>query len=622
MDLDSISTILKAALGIGLVIFVHELGHFLAARWCRVRVEVFSIGMGPRLFSWVRGKTRYQLAMIPIGGYVRMAGEDRRLDGLPPEPDDLSSKSVGARFFIYSGGVLMNVLFGLVVFPIIFYVGVPFTRPVIGDPPPGGAAWKAGIPAGSEVLAVNGREVFEHMHVHSAVALGDPSGTELLLRTPDGELRREHLVPRYDEEGGLYTIDIGLPYVRGPHGGFVLEVPPDSPLARAGVQSGEELLGVAGAPPGLSVMEELRFAATGGPLELRIGDAAGETVRTVTAEDVAGPLQPPRIGVFPPHNEVAGLRGRALAAEGIQTGDRLLAVGQTPIQRVGDLGRALLAPFEDATAAEAAVELDFVLQRDGARRTGAFHLTSRADALALARDLALRTDLESTTVLVSPGEPAALAGVRDGDRVLSIGGVETRGWADTRELIQGQVQQGAPIRLELAREVGGVLRTTHADVTPAELPFPDYGVVFVQDVYEFRATSVLGAVHAGWTCSLRFAEDVVVTLKRMITRDLSFKNTGGIITISIVSHTFAESGWTKLFFFLCMLSINLAIINVLPIPLLDGGHLTFLIIEKLKGSPVSERVLVYSQVVGLVLILSLLVLITYQDVVRWFLPPA
>jgi regulator of sigma E protease len=85
----------------------------------------------------------------------------------------------------------------------------------------------------------------------------------------------------------------------------------------------------------------------------------------------------------------------------------------------------------------------------------------------------------------------------------------------------------------------------------------------------------------------------------------------------VVSYSWSEHGVLKLLFFLCMLSINLAFINVLPIPLLDGGHLFFLVIEKLQGRPVSERVFGYSQVVGLVLILTLLVYVTYNDIMRW-----
>jgi regulator of sigma E protease len=84
-----------------------------------------------------------------------------------------------------------------------------------------------------------------------------------------------------------------------------------------------------------------------------------------------------------------------------------------------------------------------------------------------------------------------------------------------------------------------------------------------------------------------------------------------------VSYSWAALGIAKLLFFLCMLSLQLAFINVLPVPLLDGGHLFFLAIEKIKGSPVSERVFGYSQMVGLVLILSLVVYVTYNDIQRW-----
>jgi len=99
---------------------------------------------------------------------------------------------------------------------------------------------------------------------------------------------------------------------------------------------------------------------------------------------------------------------------------------------------------------------------------------------------------------------------------------------------------------------------------------------------------------------------------------VSGKNVGGIITIGVVSHSWAAEGLTKLFFFLCMLSMNLAFLNVLPIPVLDGGHLFFLLVEKVKGSPVSERVLGYSQMVGIVLILSLMVYVTFNDIRRLF----
>ena len=102
----------------------------------------------------------------------------------------------------------------------------------------------------------------------------------------------------------------------------------------------------------------------------------------------------------------------------------------------------------------------------------------------------------------------------------------------------------------------------------------------------------------------------------MATQEVSTRNLGGIITISRVSYRLVL-GWTKLLFFLCILSVNLAFLNVLPIPVLDGGYLFFLLIEKLKGSPVSARTLGYSQMVGLVLIVTLMVYVTYNDLLRW-----
>ena len=137
MDFSQITRILQVALGIGAVIFVHELGHFIAARLCKVRVEIFSLGFGPKLLAWKRGTTTYQLALVPMGGYVKMAGEESA-PGVAPLPDELPAKSVGQRFFIYSGGVLMNVIFALVVLPPLLFYGVPFPEPLIGAVAPGG----------------------------------------------------------------------------------------------------------------------------------------------------------------------------------------------------------------------------------------------------------------------------------------------------------------------------------------------------------------------------------------------------------------------------------------------------------------------------------------------------
>jgi len=191
----------QVVLGISLVIFVHEAGHFVCARLCKVKVEVFSLGMGPRVFGWRRGPTLYQVALIPIGGYVRMAGEESLESRAKPAPDELHAKSVGQRFLIYSGGVLANVLFGLVVFPIIFAAGVPCSEPVLGPSLPGSPAWRQGIPVGTRVLSVNGHKVFDFGHILTEVALGSPEETVLEVVEPRKTTPSTiHLTPVWAED--------------------------------------------------------------------------------------------------------------------------------------------------------------------------------------------------------------------------------------------------------------------------------------------------------------------------------------------------------------------------------------------------------------------------------------
>jgi RIP metalloprotease RseP len=151
--------IAQAALGVGLVIFVHEAGHYFAARLCGVRVEVFSLGFGPRIWGRQIGSTLYQIALVPFGGYVRMAGDDftgnadRTRD---PLPDELMGKRPLQRFFIYSGGVVMNVVFAIVVFPLALLAGVPSLMPVIGEPSTGSPLWLAHLEPGTRIEEVNG----------------------------------------------------------------------------------------------------------------------------------------------------------------------------------------------------------------------------------------------------------------------------------------------------------------------------------------------------------------------------------------------------------------------------------------------------------------------------------
>ena len=137
------------------LVFIHELGHFAVARWCGVRVEVFSIGFGPELFGWTdRTGTRWKFSWLPLGGYVRMFGqEDNALEGESARPItdaeravSFRYKSVGRRIAIVAAGPAANYLFAIVVLTLLFiFVGRQHTDPVVGEVVPNSAADQAGL---------------------------------------------------------------------------------------------------------------------------------------------------------------------------------------------------------------------------------------------------------------------------------------------------------------------------------------------------------------------------------------------------------------------------------------------------------------------------------------------
>jgi regulator of sigma E protease len=164
------------------LVFVHEMGHYLLARRNGVRVEVFSIGFGPEIFGWTdRAKTRWKFSLIPLGGYVKMFGDlnaasmpDPRLIALPHEDRDeaFPYKRLSQRSWIVAGGPLANFLFAILLLAGLFaFVGQPFTPPVVGEVQAGSAADRAGMLAGDRIVAIDGTEIERFEEVQRIVRL-------------------------------------------------------------------------------------------------------------------------------------------------------------------------------------------------------------------------------------------------------------------------------------------------------------------------------------------------------------------------------------------------------------------------------------------------------------------
>ena len=600
-----LSSIVLAVFGIGLLIFIHEGGHFLAARAAGVRVEVFSLGFGPRIagFGW-RG-TDFRLSAVPFGGYVMVAGQDPN-DRRYPTSQCLWSKSVGQRALFWSGGVIMNALFALAVFPLVFSAGVRFEAPIAGAVAPGSAAWEAGIEAGDTIVEVGGKPVYSFQNMAIEIALAGRRPVELLLEGEGGERRSVTAQPRFNPEQGLYGLGIRPAYDER---AVELRVDAEGAAAEAGLRTGDRVVSINGDEG--AVIDAIESLDVLNIVVERDGDRIERALTPRASTDEARPL----IGVRPLPHRLAGVRpGHPLVERlGLARDDVLLAID----------GRPFLAGDLESLASGADGPTRWLVERDGER------VELQADAAALEwstlpAHLALDTD-PRLQLLPMPDSAALAAGIRPGDWLQSIDGSAIEDWDQLREAVAAAGTSALELSVlrpdpDLVPPPGEPAQgqTLALTLTPKLTPTPDFGFTrsLPPRMNDIRAESFGGAVKLGTICSIDLVKQLYVTMKRLITGEVGAKNLGGIIRISQVSYQAAQRGPSWFWYFLALLSVNLAFVNLLPIPVLDGGHLLFLLIEKVKGSPVSTKVFGYSQVIGLVFVLLLVLFVTYNDILR------
>jgi regulator of sigma E protease len=204
------------------LVFVHEFGHFIIARWNRVRVEVFSIGFGPELFGWYdkRG-TRWKFSAVPLGGYVKMFGDSDPSSGLPATPllqmsereraVSFHAKRLGQRAAIVAAGPAANFVFAFVVLAVMFMTyGQPFTPPTVSQVTKGSAAAAAGIRPGDRIVSINGQKIDSFEKVEQAVSL-DPGLPMTIIVARDGRQVTLHATPKRTE----FTDRFGNKYYKG-----------------------------------------------------------------------------------------------------------------------------------------------------------------------------------------------------------------------------------------------------------------------------------------------------------------------------------------------------------------------------------------------------------------------
>ena len=239
------SNFLAFVLVLGFLIFAHEAGHFFVAKLFRVRVLVFSFGFGQRLFGFRKGDTDYRVSLIPLGGYVRMAG-DTPEEGRTGDPDEFLSKPKWQRFLILLAGPFMNLVIAVVFLAIISMVGTEslIVRPVIGEVTPGKPAARAGLQIGDRIVAMGGDRIdnFDDLRMAISMHAGTPLRVEFIR---NGRSMSTIMTP--DRENSEYG-PVGRAGIRPWIDAAVGRVRPNSPAATAGLRTGDRILAVDGQP--------------------------------------------------------------------------------------------------------------------------------------------------------------------------------------------------------------------------------------------------------------------------------------------------------------------------------------------------------------------------------------
>ena len=450
------NTVLLFIVVLGPLIFFHELGHFLVARLFGVGVEKFSLGFGPRLFGKKIGRTDYRLSLIPLGGYVKMVGDEPDTD-LPPEdlPFSFTHKHVFKRSLIVFAGPFFNAVLALMIFCSILYMnGIDTIIPVIRKVDSNSPADLAGLKLNDRIVAIDGTPVASWRDINAILdeSTGEPKEIDVVR---DEVPLRIALTPKRAIYTDLYGDEV--PYYEFGISGVA------EPLAIVGI-----------------VMEKMPAALAG-----------------------------------------------------LKEGDRIVAIDEHPIVYWREMQK-------------------IVTESGG--KTLRFKVRRQTDALVI----------DITPELVKDRNFIGIS-----SKIYRIG-IQLPDLVPEEDKMTIELTLGASLK---------------------------------------RGFGFLGQVGRAFFDFLKKA------VKGKVSREL----VGGPIRIAQMAQQSAEMGMSQLFYFVAAISLQLAILNLLPIPVLDGGHLLFYCIEAIKGGPLSVRARETAQQIGLFLLLLLMVFVLYNDIeFTWF----
>lgn len=688
----------RVALGIGLVIFVHELGHFVAAKSFGVKCEKFYVGFDPpikigpikfprTLGKFTYGETEYGIGVIPLGGYVKMLGQDddpRKLeeeskriqvdsdvDETPVlDPRSFPAKPVWQRMIIISAGVVMNVITGILFAAMAYGFGVGYSPAIVGGVTPGGPAWQAGIEPGGKVLSIGSLED-DNMHFREmrleilTSGLDTPDEPiDVAIQYDDGVKNFQLLPASMPANEDMRMIGVAIPE------SITLAktnyAAPQSVAAQAfsDADAGATVTSFNGTPinedaivPGTNFFDYV-YSHPADPIELTLR-RTDDSVATVTLP----PQQAKSIGVRYAIGPIAAMvAGGPASKAGLKVGDVITAVNgdpnidaySLPPQLVGGTDPITLtvtrtpavAPENNGDSKAAATKsIEITITPVRSLQTMSPTAILSGDIGINAYGFAYKPLATVARVLNEPSESTDTERLMPGDQLKEVrllmteeetpdylkedifapvlamlregqefgGETPLNAFVDTIQYLP----VGAKLEVLATRPPDGSVVTATLTVTDDDRFLFDRGMSFPPREAVQKAESIGEGLALGYREGKRRLGEVFRFLSMLPRGRIGLKHVGGPLAIADIAKNEAEKGVTQQLLFLTMLSMNLAILNFLPIPALDGGHMMFLLYELVVGKRANEQLEFRLTIAGFLSLLALMVVVFTNDLLRF-----
>lgn len=652
----TIKSILYVALGLGLVIFIHELGHFAVAKWCDVYVEGFSVGFGPAIWSKKYGETVYAIRALPLGGFVKMLGQDDANpsemtdESIADDPRSYTAKTVPQRMAIISAGVIMNVISGTMFFGLAYFWGVTDVPSIVGLVQNGGPAYQEGILSGDEIKTINGKDVTLFNSIMRNTVFSGSKPLEITGLHADGTEFSKTIYPKRGEK----RKKIGV----GPPASLKLAPASSSAEDKKSSMSVAKNTAVSKATPPFEALDKIvKVDGTAvekyAQLEMILASKPSEELvfeverkgseDTTDTVEITVPPQPFRtLGLWMEIGRVHSIReGSPADVGGLKAGDKIIRVDSTD---VGKELNPLRLPdyFSDKAGQEVVVTVKREESGSGDEtidltitptdRPAWIEQTPIPNTPMTVPSIGIAYHLIRTVLKVEPDSPAA-GKIKEGTRIKEVSFVAKKdakgdaakskkvtfklsekenNWAFVFWKMQTLITHDIELVVEEGSEESKTIVLTPQESEDWFLPIRGLSTQVL--LVEVQADSFGDAVTMGLDRAYNSGVEVFLTLKSLFSGEVSYKELHGPIGIASIAYQQAERGIPALLLFMGFISINLAVINFLPIPVLDGGHMVFLMWEGITRKKPSEKVVIAATLTGLAFVLGLMLTVVYLDI--------